>query len=68
MTWTQKNPLPLNTDNVYEALNPNFIEETRLQKMSSTFKDKGKSVIVDEGDDEEDGGDVNEEQFQRDIL
>lgn len=53
----------LNTEDIYEALNPSFIEEIRLKKMSSSFKDKGKGIMVDE----EEEMDVNEEQFQRDL-
>lgn len=56
----------LNTKDIYEALNPSFIEEFRLQKMPSSFKDKGKAVM--EEPEKEEDGDVNEEQFQRDLL
>lgn len=54
----------INTEDIYEALNPSFIEEVRLRKMSSNLKDKGKAV-VDEVEEEEN---VHEEQFQRDLL
>lgn len=53
----------LNTEDVYEALNPNFIEEFRMLKMSS--KDKGKVVLIE---NEEEEVCVNEERFQRDLI
>lgn len=55
----------LNTYDIYETLNPSIIEEIKLQKMSSTIKDKGKAVVVDDEDEEEV---VYEEQFQRNLL
>lgn len=57
-----------NIEDIYEALNPCFIEKGRLQKMSSSFKDKGRVETEDGGDNEDDGEDANEEQFQKDIL
>lgn len=59
LKWLEKN-------DIYEALNLNFIEERRLQKMSLQEKKKSKVVAVEEGEDEEEA--VIEESFQADIL
>lgn len=55
----------LKTNDIYEAINPSFIEETRLRKMS--FVDKGKGKVVKDDDDVEEE-DVNEERFQQELL
>lgn len=56
----------LETEDIYEALNLSFIEEKRLQKMST--KDKGNVVVVDEGEEEDEVEVANEERFQQDLL
>lgn len=56
----------LDTEDEYEALNPSFIKERILQKMSS--QDKGKGIAMEENEDDDDVDAANEERYQVDLL
>lgn len=55
----------LNTDDIYETLNPSFIGEIRLRKMS--LVDNGKAVMIEHAEENE-VEEANEERFQPDLF